>query len=100
MKLLGDIEQFQQQERHTLNVDGLRLLLINHNSRFYLIEDKCGHFGSPLSNGRIEGEQITCVSHGIAFSLVTGEITNRPYENCDAIKVYRVVAESNKLYFE
>ncbi|MBT7409033.1 MAG: Rieske 2Fe-2S domain-containing protein [Methylococcales bacterium] len=73
------------------------LLLINYHE-FYLIENKCGHFGISLADGRLTDNAIVCSGHGISFDLVTGKKINRPYENCDDIKTYPVTEIDENLY--
>jgi len=76
------------------------LLLIIHHGQYHVIENKCGHFGVPLSNGLIDGNEIICSQHGISFDLDTGKVVNRPYENCDPIKIIPVNKSGNMLYLE
>jgi len=64
------------------------LLLIIFKGKYHIIENKCGHFGMPLLNGRLRDNEIVCAEHGISFDLETGNVVNRPYENCEPIKVY------------
>lgn len=70
------------------------LLLIRKNRQNYLIENRCGHVGVALNTGKVEGETIVCSQHGISFSLNTGEIVNRPYENADPIKVFKLTVQN------
>lgn len=74
-------------------ISEIRLLLIHHHKKTYIIENKCGHFGMPLETGSLEGETIVCSHHGISFNLTDGEISNRPYENCGSIRVFEVVKQ-------
>jgi nitrite reductase/ring-hydroxylating ferredoxin subunit len=67
------------------------LLLVRHQGRLHCIENKCGHFGVPLADGRVVDGTIVCRQHGISFSLASGEVVNRPWENCDKVRVYPVV---------
>lgn len=68
-----------------------KLLLVRHRSETYVVENKCGHFGLPLDTGHLEEGTVVCRQHGISFDLETGEVSNRPYENCEAIKTFEVV---------
>jgi nitrite reductase/ring-hydroxylating ferredoxin subunit len=72
------------------DVNGESLLLIQQNDNVYIIENKCGHFGVPLDSGCLDNESIICSQHGFAFNLNTGRVIDRPYENCDVIKVFKV----------
>lgn len=100
MILLGSAIEFSDEGVSVLTVNGLNLLLIRHNNKYYLIENKCGHFGVPLVNGEIKNETIKCSQHGIMFSLISGEILNRPYEKCDMIKVFKIVQQGDELYMD
>jgi len=69
----------------------LPLLLIQQAGIVYLIANQCGHFGVPLEDAAIDAISITCSNHLISFSLKTGEILNRPYENCDPVTTYQII---------
>ena len=77
--------------RKVFKVEEISLLLIQNNAKTSLIENRCGHFGSELESGRLDENAIVCPQHGISFSLETGEIINRPFENADPIKVFNIV---------
>lgn len=46
------------------------------------IEDACNHAGASLSEGRLEGDCVTCPMHGYVFSLRTGALVS-PRGLCD-----------------
>ena len=100
MLFLGETAKFKNKPVQELTINHVSLLLIENNNRFYLIENKCGHFGLPLSTGEIKGDEIICSHHGISFSLLTGEVMNRPYENCDMIRVFKIVEQEMGLYVD
>ena len=74
-------------------VEGSKLLLVQHKDQLHLLENRCGHFGVPLDTGKIEDGTIICSLHSISFSLETGEIVNRPFENADPIKIHQIAYE-------
>ena len=98
MEFLGTADKFKDQLISELSINDVKLLLVRQNDQFYLIENKCGHFGLPLTNAEIKQEEIICAYHGISFSLLTGEVVNRPYENCDKIRVFKVIQCDTGLY--
>ena len=98
MYFLGDISSFTNNSNYEFTVNGVNVLLICKNSEFYLIENKCGHFGVPLNHAEIKGEEIKCVNHGISFSLLTGKVKNRPHENCDMIRIFKIIRKDMGLY--
>lgn len=96
---LGSLAEFSNKPVSEIVVNELNLLLINNKGNFYLIENKCGHFGVPLSDGKISDTEITCSQHGISFSLLNGAVVNRKYENCDKIRVFKIIKQHNDLFF-
>lgn len=59
-------------------VDGVPVLLVDHQHRIYALEDTCGHAGCPLSGGRIEGDAIVCPCHGSTYRLADGAVLRGP----------------------
>ena len=89
----GYIKAFELEDFH--------VLLIQFDGNIYLIENKCGHFGVELENGSLRIDKaipcIVCPEHGISFSLTSGEVVNRPYENCSAIRLFEYEVRENVL---
>jgi nitrite reductase/ring-hydroxylating ferredoxin subunit len=46
--------------------------VFNVAGTFYAIEDVCTHRGGPLSEGTVQGTEVTCPWHGARFDLTTG----------------------------
>jgi len=63
-----------------LSVDfaGERVALFNVAGRIYAIGDACTHRGGSLSEGSVEGTEVTCPLHGAVFDLATGEAKGPP----------------------
>jgi len=61
-----------------VEVNGKKIALCNLEGSFYAINDTCTHRGGPLSEGEIEGEQVTCPWHGALFNVKTGEVLGPP----------------------
>ena len=61
-----------------VEVDGKRIALFNVNGTFYAIDDICTHRGGPLSEGGLDGSQVTCPWHGGVFDVTTGEAMSPP----------------------
>lgn len=70
-----------------------QFLVVSENGQIYVIENKCGHHEMPLEKGDVENGTIFCPYHRISFDLSTGEVSNRPWENCDPIKVFETCVE-------
>ncbi|MGQ9833581.1 MAG: Rieske (2Fe-2S) protein [Candidatus Villigracilaceae bacterium] len=59
--------------RATFTVEGHPLLVVRQEENFYALVNKCPHLGLPLTNGKVEGDAITCPFHNSRFDLKSGE---------------------------
>jgi 3-phenylpropionate/trans-cinnamate dioxygenase ferredoxin component len=66
----------------TFDWNGLSLLIINQQGKFYAIENRCPHEDQTLDGGELEGDEFLCPWHGARFCIKTGNATRPPaYEN-------------------
>ena len=61
-----------------LEVNGKKIAIFNVAGSFYAIDDTCSHRGGSLSQGMIEGENVTCPWHGAVFDIRSGEVLGPP----------------------
>jgi nitrite reductase/ring-hydroxylating ferredoxin subunit len=61
-----------------VELEGRRIALFNIDGNYYAIDDTCTHRGGPLSEGFIEGEQVTCPWHGAQYNIKTGQVLRPP----------------------
>ena len=59
-------------------VSGKKIALFNVEGSFYAIDDACTHRGGPLSEGSLDGKQVTCPLHGAIYDVITGEVLSPP----------------------
>jgi nitrite reductase/ring-hydroxylating ferredoxin subunit len=78
--------------------DGHRIALFNVNGNFYAIADTCTHQGGPLSEGTIEGFEVTCPWHGAKFDVRTGEVVGPPATK--GVQRYAVKIEGSDIKVE
>lgn len=72
-------------------IKGRPVALFNLDGEYYAIEDSCTHQGLPLSDGPINGNEITCPYHGAKFCIKTGEVTCPPaFEDLPVFEVRAV----------
>jgi len=57
-----------------VKVDGRRIALFNVAGIYYALNDRCTHRGAPLSEGTLNGDQVTCPWHGSLFNVTNGAI--------------------------
>lgn len=54
------------------------LVLVKRGDKIHCLADSCSHFGGPLSEGKLEGDCITCPWHGSRFHLADGSVADGP----------------------
>jgi nitrite reductase/ring-hydroxylating ferredoxin subunit len=81
-----------------LEVGGRRIALFNANGAYYAIDDTCTHAGGPLSEGEVNGTEVTCPWHGACFDLASGEALGPPAD--DAVRAYKVQVDGDDILIE
>jgi nitrite reductase/ring-hydroxylating ferredoxin subunit len=73
-----DVGELAPGEGKLIEIEGKSIALFNVEGAFYAIDDACPHNGGPLSEGRLQGKQVTCSWHGSIFDLATGAVLDEP----------------------
>ena len=60
-------------EGKAVEVEGKEIALFNIDGDYFAIDDGCPHEGGPLSEGWVEGDEVTCPWHGAIYNIKTGE---------------------------
>ncbi len=81
-----------------IEVGGKKIALFNLQGSFHAIDDTCTHRGGPLSEGVLEGKQVTCPWHGATFDVTTGEVLGPPATQ--GVARYNVRVESSDIEVE
>ncbi len=71
----------------TVVVNEREIALFNVDGRFYAIDNTCPHQGGPLSEGWIEGDQVTCPWHAWTFKMADGKMTLGDYACVDPFDI-------------
>lgn len=54
------------------------VMLGRHQGQLYALHDRCSHRGCPLSDGEVNGHEVTCPCHGSRFDLRDGSVRRGP----------------------
>lgn len=77
-----------------VEVEGRSLALVNLNGEIFALEDSCPHEAGPLSEGEVDGGEITCPWHHSRFNIRTGRVTQDPAESDVATFRVRLVGDA------
>jgi nitrite reductase/ring-hydroxylating ferredoxin subunit/uncharacterized membrane protein len=54
------------------------VMLVRRGDVVYALKESCSHLGGPLSQGKLEGDRITCPWHFSTFRLTDGSVVHGP----------------------
>ena len=81
------IDALKEDEVTQVIIAGTAIAIARNKNGYFAIENTCPHAGGPMSEGFLEGDQISCPYHGWAFNLQDGSCTTNP-ESC--LQTYEV----------
>ncbi len=55
-----------------------KIVVANVNGDLYALADRCSHADFPLSDGELDGSELTCTHHGAKFDACTGQARGLP----------------------
>ena len=71
-------DELEDQQAKLVEVEGQKIALFRVGEAFYALSDTCTHRGGPLSEGTVEGAEVTCPYHGAKFDIRTGAVLGPP----------------------
>jgi len=73
------IEEISSGKMKHVELGGKEIVVANLNSKFYAMDDRCGHMNALLSMGNISNDGVvTCPFHGARFDITTGKKVKEP----------------------
>jgi len=93
---VASTEEIPPGGRKAAVVDDVPVLVLRVGDNFYCIEDVCTHDGQPLTDGPLEGVQITCPRHGAKFDVTNGAALCMPA--FEAVPTYEVKVTDGDVY--
>lgn len=95
---VAETDELQPGQAKRVDVKGHLIALFNIEGNFYAIADICTHLGGPLSEGTIEGYEVTCPWRGATLDVRTGEVLGPPAKK--GVQSYRVQVEGSDIKIE
>ena len=81
-------DELADQQAKLVELEGQKIALFRVDGSLYALSDACTHRGGPLSEGELEGAEVTCPWHGAKFDIRTGAVVGPPAPQ--AVKSYPV----------
>ena len=81
-----------------VEVSGQKVALFNTDGTYYAIDDTCTHAGGPLSEGDVNGTEVTCPWHGATFDVASGGVLGPPAPG--GVKAYKVQVVGDDIKIE
>ena len=75
---IGKIFDVKDGTMKKFEVEGKEILVSNIGEKYYAINNKCTHRNGDLSQGKLEGNIVTCPKHGSKFDITTGKVISGP----------------------
>ncbi len=97
--IVGKTSDISAGKMQKVTADGKEILVINIDGSYYAMDDTCSHAGASLSEGKLEGNILTCDWHGAKWDCKTGKLHAFPAKIRD-LNSYKVVVESGNVYLE
>jgi len=93
---VASLDEIPPGDRKSILVDETPALLLRIGNDFYAIEDVCTHDGQPLTDGPLNGCEITCPRHGARFDIRTGKPTCMPAT--EPVRTFEIEIRDNGVF--
>jgi len=80
--------ELQPGQMKLVDLQGAPVAIANVGGVFYAFSDVCSHAACSLSEGRLDGDVVTCRKDGSQFELSTGRVLQGPAEK--RVRTYRI----------
>lgn len=85
-------------ELRSFKIKGLEILVANVEGRIFCLDGRCTHAGSPLAEGTLNGEILTCPWHYSQFNITSGSVIRGPADK--PLRRYRAEEKENSIYVD
>ncbi len=99
------LSELPEGDKKAFKIEGTALLLFRTATGVLALHNRCAHLNLPLSNGKFDGERITCAFHGARFDVKTGRMDKKAWLlggliGKDCVKTYPVSVEGERVFVE
>jgi nitrite reductase/ring-hydroxylating ferredoxin subunit len=91
------VDDFMQTDRIVISAGDRPVLLLQHNGRFYAVDNRCPHMGFPLDKGSVKDCILTCHWHHARFDLASGGTFD---QFADDVRSYPVEVRGDTIWID
>ncbi len=95
---VATVQEISAGQAKKVRIGNKDVALFNINGIFFAIDDTCPHRGGPLSEGELDGQEVTCPWHGARFNLTTGAHLCPPANR--GVSAYKVEVVGNDVQID
>jgi nitrite reductase/ring-hydroxylating ferredoxin subunit len=92
---IAEVTEIADGEGKAVTLGKRRIAVFNMGGTFHAISDACPHAGGPLSDGWLDGTEVTCPWHGWSFDVQYCDEDRK-----DGICRYKVHVDGNDVKVE
>jgi nitrite reductase/ring-hydroxylating ferredoxin subunit len=96
--VVGMLTDFPEGRGMPIQVGRHRLAVFRVGESVFAVEDRCAHRGFPLHDGTLDGNTVSCRTHGACYELATGAVVRGPARR--AIRAYPASVEDGQVVVE
>ena len=85
-------------ELKAFKIKGHEIIAVNVGDKIFCLDARCTHAGSPLAEGTLNGEVLTCPWHYSQFDITSGMVLRGPAQN--QLETYRVEERENFVFID
>jgi len=89
---VASVDEIPVGKSKPFKVNGRLVAVFNHDGQLHAIDDMCPHMGASLSDGHVEGCEVTCPWHAWSFDIRDGSWCDNRRLKVDTYSV-RVVGD-------
>lgn len=83
---------------HPVDLDGIRLMVVNVEGELYAVDRICTHETVDLSAGFLIQSEVTCPLHLSRFDVKTGTVQNPPATT--PLRTYKLKVEGTSVFVQ
>ena len=95
---LAHVTEIEPGSMKAIEVQYEKILLCNIEGEFFAVADECTHDSAPISDGRLDGDQIICPRHGARFCIRDGAVKAPPA--VAALETYELKIDNEEIFIK